>query len=158
LEKPVSDKKKKEIAAGKCVMVPVFVPDSMIESLLVDCEDATAYWCGFHGERPTYEQMKVLGVGMHLKTHEDTGDKEVEKALKNDWKPDVAAMLEKLPDTEETPKFWCLDLTAAKIQKGLQVMAADYPHRFVDIMKSDTDQDTADILVQCAVFGKAVFG
>lgn len=49
-----------------------------------------------------------------------------------------------------------LDLAA--IQRGLSAMALLYPRHMNDALNQEDDGDTADIFLQCCVFGKAVYG
>lgn len=49
-------------------------------------------------------------------------------------------------------------LTEAKLRRGLQVMAEKYPKHFADVMTEEGDADTGDVLLQCALFGKLVYG
>lgn len=48
---------------------------------------------------------------------------------------------------------------AEAIGKGLQIMADKYPKTFADqFMDGDFDADTADVFMQCVVFGKVIYG
>jgi hypothetical protein len=49
-------------------------------------------------------------------------------------------------------------LTPTKLRAGLQVMAEKYPKHFADVMTEDGDATTGDVLLQCALFGKLVYG
>jgi hypothetical protein len=49
-----------------------------------------------------------------------------------------------------------LDLTSLK--KGVRVMAVKCPWHFNDFIRQAGDSDTADALIQCALFGKLVYG
>lgn len=49
-----------------------------------------------------------------------------------------------------------LDIDA--IQRGLGVMAAKYPRHMNDALNENDDGDTADVFLQCAVFGEVVYG
>ncbi len=42
--------------------------------------------------------------------------------------------------------------------KGLSVMAKDEPRHFADFMSEDDDTITADVFLQCACFGKVIYG
>ena len=59
-------------------------------------------------------------------------------------------------DSEENAAPLVLDLAA--VERGLAVMAARYPQAFADVGTSRADAVTADVLVQCAVFGEVVYG
>ena len=45
-----------------------------------------------------------------------------------------------------------------RIHEALQIMADKYPKHFADIMDDNADQGTGDVLLQCAVFGKLIYG
>ena len=50
-------------------------------------------------------------------------------------------------------------ITKASIQKGLSVMARDYPRHFSDALdEARNDAITADVFIQCVIFGKVIFG
>jgi hypothetical protein len=49
-------------------------------------------------------------------------------------------------------------ITQDDVRHGLDVMRHDYPKHFGDLMADRGDADTADLFIQCAVFGKAVYG
>ena len=42
--------------------------------------------------------------------------------------------------------------------RGLRTMAEKYPQHFSDFMEENDDACTADVWLQCAVFGEVVFG
>lgn len=46
----------------------------------------------------------------------------------------------------------------AAIQKGMNVMAKDFPNAFADFMRENDDDGTFDIAAQCIIFGKEVYG
>lgn len=50
---------------------------------------------------------------------------------------------------------WTLDREA--VQKGLQVMATDWPEHWANFIKENEDATTGDVFVQCALFGKLVY-
>ena len=49
-------------------------------------------------------------------------------------------------------------ITRDDVHHGLDVMAREYPKHFAKVMADDGDADTADAFVQCAVFGKVIYG
>lgn len=44
------------------------------------------------------------------------------------------------------------------ITKGLQVMATKFPKHFADIVAETDDASTADVFLQCMVFGDVLYG
>ena len=51
-----------------------------------------------------------------------------------------------------------LSIDAESIQRGLEVMANKYPVHFHALTHGQMEKRTADVLVQCVVFGKIVYG
>lgn len=50
-------------------------------------------------------------------------------------------------------------LDRAALARGLAAMAAQYPRRFGDLLTDDrSDEQVADVLLQCCLFGRLVFG
>ncbi len=57
----------------------------------------------------------------------------------------------------EDPRRECV-MNHASIVRGLQVMAREYPDHFKDVLISNCDMVTADVFIQCALFGEIVYG
>lgn len=49
-------------------------------------------------------------------------------------------------------------LTKSKIKRGLNAMAKQYPRHMNDFLDENMDADTADVFLQCCVFGRLVYG
>jgi hypothetical protein len=49
-------------------------------------------------------------------------------------------------------------LNLETIQKGLEIMMAQYPNHYADFIAENDDAITGDIFLQCCLFGKPVFG
>ena len=49
-------------------------------------------------------------------------------------------------------------LDRATLQKGLEVMAAEYPKHLEAFWTENDDADTADAFLQCCCFGEVVYG
>jgi hypothetical protein len=56
---------------------------------------------------------------------------------------------------EDDDNEYILDFEA--IQKGLQVMADNFPTDFGDLRNDEADADTADIFLQCCLFGDLIY-
>ena len=65
-----------------------------------------------------------------------------------------AALIGDLEDESVTPKW--LDLPA--LIKGLRVMARKYPRHFTDFINENDDAITADVYLQCCLFGEVIYG
>lgn len=57
---------------------------------------------------------------------------------------------------EEGPEGWILDGEA--IKRGLQVMATNHPKHWQDVLTDNHDAATADVFVQCCLFGDVIYG
>ena|SRR3990167_2964648 len=61
------------------------------------------------------------------------------------------------PDNaEEEKKEMRLDLEA--IQRGAQIMLREYPKHWAAFRSENDDIETADVFIQCCVFGEIVYG
>jgi hypothetical protein len=61
-----------------------------------------------------------------------------------------------LADSEDPDTRWTLN--REKIQRGLTLLAKEYPRHFANFMSEDEDADTADAFFQLAVLGEIVYG
>jgi len=59
-------------------------------------------------------------------------------------------------DNEADGAQYTLNLKAVK--RGLELMAKEYPTNFADIIEENDDNETADILVQLALFDEVIYG
>ena len=58
--------------------------------------------------------------------------------------------------TEPASEVFCLDLKS--IGLGLDALSIKYPRHFADLVNENTDAITADVLLQCCLFGELVYG
>lgn len=117
--------------------IKVNVPDESIESLLVSIFETTAstYWC---------EVVRI--------EHSKLSKKFKEPAiiiLNGGY-----AIIKDIEADDE--KSYRLDL--GSITKGLEAMAEEYGVAFGDILSDNADMETADVLLQCSLFGKTLYG
>jgi len=49
-------------------------------------------------------------------------------------------------------------LNKTTIKRGLVEMAATYPKHFMDFLTEQDDADTADVFLQCCIFGRLIYG
>jgi hypothetical protein len=59
---------------------------------------------------------------------------------------------------EDWPETCQPYLTHAALLRGLETMARDEPRHFGDFLAKNDDATTADVFIQCCVFGKVIFG
>jgi hypothetical protein len=57
--------------------------------------------------------------------------------------------------TEPASAVFRLDLKS--IRRGLEDLATKYPRYFADLVNEDTDAITADVLLQCCLFGELIY-
>lgn len=60
-------------------------------------------------------------------------------------------------DDEDGDKQLKFFLNMKRIKKGLAVMAKKEPSHFADILNDNVDMNTADVLVQCSLFGEVKY-
>lgn len=139
------------------IQILIDVPLERVRDLLCNAfEGGVGYWCrimkyeypeGKTAKSYVYRHCEVVPDGgvMYLRdcSDDDYGDSE-----------NVDAEWEKLPESEK--EEWTL--THSKLIKGLQTMATKYPHHFNNFIKDNDDAETADVFVQCCLFGEIVYG
>ena len=59
-------------------------------------------------------------------------------------------------DTQEQLELSVLDRNS--LFKGAEIMAKDYPRHFEDWINGDWDSITADVYLQCCLFGDIIYG
>lgn len=59
-------------------------------------------------------------------------------------------------DEIDSATSWTLDLN--RVEKGLKILAKDYPQHFADFISDKDDSTTGDVFLQCCLFGEVVFG
>jgi hypothetical protein len=57
--------------------------------------------------------------------------------------------------TEPSSNVFRLDLKS--IRRGLEDLATKYPRHFADLLNENTDAITADVLLQCCLFGELIY-
>jgi hypothetical protein len=57
--------------------------------------------------------------------------------------------------TEPSSNVFRLDLKS--IRRGLEDLATKYPRHFADLVNEDTDAITANVLLQCCLFGELIY-
>ena len=111
-------------------------------------DSAIGYWCA------DYEEVRPEGFDLDkiswLKKPDDW--KEVRKVY---LLPLIEGGSVILNDAEAGEKH-VLDLKA--IKRGVKVMSEDYPRHWADFRTQNDDAITADVFVQCCIFGETVYG
>lgn len=76
--------------------------------------------------------------------------------FKHIWMPfkPGGAVLVSVPEDDDG-KIYKLNREA--VQRGLSLMASEYPHRFRHFLEGDYDADDGDVFLQLALFGDVIF-
>lgn len=61
-------------------------------------------------------------------------------------------------DADQRQPYARHTLTAEKVRKGVERMAAKYPHHMKNLLDDNSDAETGDVLVQLALLGDIVYG
>lgn len=60
--------------------------------------------------------------------------------------------------TATTHEDGSFEFTPKELQRGLDVVAEKYPNRLFEILDENGDAETADVFLQCCLFGEVVYG
>ncbi len=104
-----------------------------IENLMYSMPQGSSYWC---------EGVEALGYESTVKGILENG-KSLKLSINNERTGELESEHE---------------LTLGKIKKGLTLMAKKFPKHFASIVSDDTDCETADVLLQCAILGDIIYG
>lgn len=116
----------------KTISVRVHVPIKDIENILYSAAQGCNYWCSNSDELGYEHNVKKI-------TEEE-----------KDY-----ILFDAEADEGTQKKFF---LNMKRIKRALTVIAKKYPHHFNDIIDDNADMITADVLVQCALFGDIIYG
>lgn len=121
--------------------VQIQVPDQKIADVLCcGMEGGIAYWSVIEG----YREPKTMEFQM-----------DTEKVFKHiDYALNLGGAV-MLKDTETEIVH---ELTRDKLYKAVQMMADRYPRHFANLMDDNSDAETGDVLIQCAVLGSITYG
>lgn len=124
--------------AGQPFAVPYQLDAQRVaDTLCCGLEGGTGYWAqidnvkgpGYHADK--CEEI-AAGRGHLLITELESGE---------DGKPDAQHKLDR-----------------AALLRGLEIMAREYPRHFAAIIEENEDAETGDVLMQCALLGKIIYG
>jgi hypothetical protein len=129
----------------------------VLDQLVAAFEGGTYYWCAILGyQEPSDPKMIPAGEDI-TKYRTPWGDGYITLCDVEEYHASDAFQRE---HEEDCPEFdgetWRLDEAALK--RGLDVMAKKYKRHFMDMIQENGDADTADVFLQCCLFGKMVYG
>jgi hypothetical protein len=128
------------------VNAPVEISHRRIGYLLCSAfEGGSNYW---------YEiQEFIKPPGFHFQLDKDQVFRHIDYPL-NEGGALVIGIKDDFED--ETDETWRLD--TASLTKGLVTMAQKYPRHWGDFIQENDDAETADVFLQCCLFGEIVYG
>ena len=117
------------------------IPQQRLEDLLVTAfEGGSNYWCAINVDATTFPE----GMGI------------------NDYKywymsvplEDGGNMVIGEKEDESVGN----DLNLKTIKNGLEIMAKKYPYHYGNVVGDNFDAETADVFLQCCLYGDIIFG
>jgi hypothetical protein len=124
----------------KDLKIEIAITEQMIEDQIVTAlEGGSNYWyyLGDTSMIPNYDKKEPLAT-------------QLSRAVLNE------GIVIPVHDIEDEELLGNLSLES--IQKGLTLMAKDYPEHFQNMITENGDAETADVFFQLAVMGELVFG
>lgn len=67
----------------------------------------------------------------------------------------IVIMVDETDDGSYSKKY---SLMLHNVNQGLQIMANKYPTHFADLLNDNQDLNTADVWLQCCLFGELIYG
>lgn len=138
------------------VTVPLTFPEQRVRDLMCTAfEQACAYWCEL--ERVDWPG----GIAKDRSQLQMARDGEARGEPIYKWEypfyPGVSLVFTGATDEGGgPPEPWIL--TREKMIAGLQTMGEKYPQHFATFMQENDDAETADVFLQCCLFGEIIFG
>jgi hypothetical protein len=119
------------------------VSNSQIENLVVSAlEGGSNYW------------YNITDFGKPVRYEFRTDSDKIFRHVDYPMNPGGYLVIE---STEE-PKRKSARLNLKNIHRGLVLMAAKYPAHYADVLNDNTDQSTADVFLQLALYGEVIYG
>jgi hypothetical protein len=128
------------------VNVPREIDAKRVQDMIVGAfEGGSNYWLG-DGR-----------VELVTPTYEELGGKD-EKIVWYGRETDNVFAREEFTITIDVPEDELRTLDRTAVARGLQVMGDKYPDHYNDLVGENDDAATADVFLQCALFGELVYG
>ncbi len=89
---------------------------------------------------------------------EVSGNKKGESNAPYWWEYPISKGGELFIKDVEADKGETFVLDEIAIQRGLQIMARDHERHMNDFISENDDNDTADVFIQCCLFGEVLYG
>lgn len=131
------------------VKTEMSVTYEMVGNLLTNAfEGGSGYWAP--EARVVADSVKKLTFGT-----DQNGDNYHRRIVRYPLSGGKALVMEDCGEGEK-PVWRTLDMAA--IQRGLDLMARDYPKHFSNIIAENDDAETADVFLQLALLGEIKYG
>lgn len=122
----------------------IYIDPQRIQDLFVGAfEGGSNYWLG---------RGRVKLISPKREDLPDDGVVWYGNRKRNVFAEDFKITIELL-DEDET-----VEINPAKVQKGLKIMAREYPVHFTDFIREEDDADTSDVFLQLCLFEEIVYG
>lgn len=147
----MTEEKKPAVIVGNFA-VPVEVTEERVRHLLCSAfEGGSNYWYMIEGYK----------YAPGLKEKDFTSKKG--KHHDGDWGrpytvpfvPGCAIIISDMEGDDSEKRY---ELDRAALERGLKVMAEKYAHHWADFVKENDDAITADVFLQCCLFGDCIYG
>ena len=126
----------------------------IIDQICAAIEGGIAYWA--NGYKPVGTAAHKAAAAQIYGFEPDAPDQTFDYAADPGWKYALPLAGGKLVFDVFEDKPASLDKAA--IERGLVVLATEYPSRLAEILSESGDAETADVFVQCCLFGEVVYG
>lgn len=133
------------------------VPDNRIADMLCGAfEGGSNYWCRIQKYvAPALDKLFPWDT-MSDRSIGDGDNPAVYKHVQYPMSPGGKVIVRDMEADEEGGKEYTLALDL--IRPGLKAMATKEPRHFGDMMSGNDDATTADVFLQCCLFGEVVYG
>jgi hypothetical protein len=137
--------------------VTLQIPEERLRDMIITAlEGGIGYWGRVVDEKLaeglTYEDFRPGGKMQHPDPDEYMHPTELVAIT-----PGCALILRDADDPNN-PEADTWEVTREKLLNGFAVMAEKYPKAFALFLRGNEDANTADLWVQCALFGEEVYG
>jgi len=131
------------------ILVPLRIPVERVSNLLCSAfEGGSNYWARIEKKTEPTEYL--------YRSSEDQVYPHIDYPLNPGGSLTISANGDDEHEEIDGRREWVLDVEA--IKRGLAFMANNEPSAFGDFLGEDDDQITADVFLQCCLFGKVVYG
>lgn len=131
------------------------IPYNSIANLLIDSlESSSLYWASIDKkEKPSQIKFREFEDDVENSVRINEGKLYISEYVLN---KDGALIIRDNETDNDRLRFHKLDLE--KVKKGLECFAKYQPKHFADFLSENEDGTTADVFLQCCLFGEVLYG